>query len=533
MGDRMNAATRFVDANVENGRAAKIAIRYAADDSELSYGEVWRAVNRAGNAIRNLGISMEQRVLLLLPDGPDFVATFFGAIKAGVVPVPVNTLLKSDDYHYLLNDSRASAILVSEALLEVLEPVRGDLPYLRHLIVADAPPGPDGAAAAALPRASGRHAVHALSPLLEAASAELDPEPMSPDDACFWLYSSGTTGFPKGTVHLQHDMGVCTDSYAAGVLSISANDITYSVAKLFFAYGLGNALYFPFSVGATTILDPARPTPATVFRVLQRYQPTIFYSVPTNYGALLSAPEAPATLAGLRHCVSAGEALPEALYEAWMARYGLEILDSIGSTEVLHMFIANRPGAARAGSSGQIVPGYEARIVDSDDCPVPIGEVGELLIKGDSTCAFYWNRHEQTKATLLGDWIRTGDQYRVDADGYFWYQGRADDMLKVGGIWVSPFEVESAVLAHPDVQEVAVVGAEDSAGLTKPKAFVVLGAGARDSREDRAVQAAEIQAFVKERIAPFKYPRWIEFTDELPKTATGKIQRYRLREQSA
>ena len=530
----MNAATQFVDANVDAGRADKVAIRYAADDSSHTYGDVWRAVNRIGNALRGLGIDLEQRVALLLLDGPDFVASFFGAIKTGVIPVPVNTLLKPDDYQYLLNDSRARALIVSEPLLAAIEPIRGRLRYLRHLIVADAPPTPGHAPPPELPALVGGQAVHALRDLVGAAISELDPEPMDSDDPCFWLYSSGTTGFPKGTVHLQHDMTVCCETYARHVLEIRPEDITLSVAKLFFAYGLGNALYFPFHVGATTVLDPRRPTPANVFDALRRYAPTIFYSVPTNYASLLADADLPErqALASLRMCVSAGEALPQALYDRWLARYGLEILDGIGSTEVLQMFISNRSGAVRPGSSGQIVPGYEARIVDGKGTQVSAGVVGDLLIKGDSTCACYWNRHEQTKATILGEWIRTGDKYRVDDDGYYWYQGRTDDMLKVGGVWVSPFEVEAAVLDHPDVLEVAVVGAEDDGDLVKPKAFVVLRleVAARLSEDERAQKALEIQDFVKERIASYKYPRWVEFLDELPKTATGKIQRYRLRQ---
>ncbi len=533
----MNAATQFVDANVEAGRADEVAIRYVANDGAYTYGDVWESTNRVGNALRALDVDLEQRVALLMLDGPDFVASFFGAIKAGIIPVPLNTLLKPDEYEYLLNDSRARALIVSAPLLSVIAPIRGRLRYLRHLIVADPLPTPEQAPGPELPSAAGGQSVHALRDLVGAASPELSPEPMHSDDPCFWLYSSGTTGFPKGAVHLQHDMGVCSDTYAKHVLEIASDDVTFSVAKLFFAYGLGNALYFPFRVGATTVLDHRRPTPANIFDTLRRYEPTIFYSVPTNYGALLADAELPAceALASLRLCVSAGEALPQALYERWKARYGLEILDGIGSTEVLQMFISNRSGAVKPGSSGQIVPGYAARIVDGDGSEVAVGEVGDLLIKGDSTCAHYWNRHEQTKATILGEWIRTGDKYKLDEDGYFWYQGRGDDMLKVGGIWVSPFEVEAAVLEHPDVLEVAVVGAEDEDELVKPRAFVVLRAeSARQSDADAAARkATEIQEFVKARIAPYKYPRWVEFLDELPKTATGKIQRYRLREPSA
>ncbi len=521
--DRMNAATAFIDDNVEAGRGDRIAIHYTPDDSTLTYAEVLAAVNRAGNALRDIGIDLEQRVLLLLLDGPDFVSCFFGAIKIGSVPIPTNTLLEPDDYEYLLNDSRARALIVSEPLLKRIEPIRNRLLYLRHLIVA---PGPDGAEPE-LPASSGAQSVYSLGEITASAAPELDPEPMSKDDPCFWLYSSGTTGFPKGTVHLQHDMLYCADTYGRHVIAIRDTDVTFSVAKLFFAYGLGNALYFPFRVGASTVLFPGRPEPAAVFEIIERTAPTILYSVPTSYGAMLAHEGAPGrkALASVRICVSAGEALPPALYDRWLERYGVEILDGIGSTELLHMFIANRPGAVRPGSSGQIVPGYEARIVDEHGHDAPVGQIGDLLIKGDSTCALYWNRHRQTKETILGEWIRTGDKYRADEDGYYWYQGRTDDMLKVGGIWVSPFEVEAALLEHPRVLEVAVVGAEDADRLTKPKAFVVLRHGTQPDEH----LATTLKLFVKNTIAPFKYPRWIEFVESLPKTATGKIQRYKLR----
>ena len=521
--DRMNAASDFVDANVEAGHASKVAIHYVADGSTHTYEDVLTGVNRVGNALRGLGLDVEQRVMLLLPDSPDFVCSFFGAIKIGAVPVPANTMLTPADYEFLLNDSRARVLVVSEPLLSNIEPIRNQLHYLRHLVVA---PGPDGEAPE-LPAASKSTAVHSLTELCTAAASDLDAEEMSKDDPCLWLYSSGTTGLPKGTVHLQHDMLVCANTYARQVLAISEADLTFSVAKLFFAYGLGNALYFPFSVGASTVLYPGHPGPAPVFDVLQRYCPSIFYAVPTSYAGLLAYPDAPApeTLSSLRACVSAGEALPAALYKHWRQRYGHEILDSIGSTEVLHNFIANRPGEARPGSSGQIVPGYEARVVDDNGDEVPPGKVGDLLIKGDSTCAFYWNRHEQTKATIEGAWIRTGDKYVVDDDEYYWYQGRSDDMLKVGGVWVSPFEVEAALLEHDAVLETAVVGAENEARLVKPKAFVVL----RDDVTASDILAEELKELVKNTIASYKYPRWIEFVEELPKTATGKIQRYRLR----
>jgi benzoate-CoA ligase len=359
------------------------------------------------------------------------------------------------------------------------------------------------------------------SPTLEAAAT-------SRDDAAFWLYSSGSTGFPKGAVHLHHDMVVCQETYARQVLGIRETDRVYSAAKLFFAYGLGNAGYFPMGVGGQSILYPHRPTPESVFEILARHRPTIFFGVPTLYAAMLAVKEAERRydLSALRLCVSAGEALPDELYARWRERFGVEVLDGIGTTEILHIFLSNRPGAARPGSTGQAVPGYEAILVDDEGHPVPRGEIGNLRVKGDSTMAYYWNKHDKTKETLFGAWIQTGDKYHQDEDGYFWYAGRADDMLKVGGIWVSPIEVEATLIRHPAVLEAAVVGKEDTDRLVKPKAFVVL----KEPAAGGATLAEELKRFVKDKIAPYKYPRWIDFVAELPKTATGKIQRFKLRD---
>ncbi len=508
--DRMNAATVFVDENVRQGREHKVAIYY--EDQAITYGKVLEMVNRTGHALRELGLRMEERVMLLLLDCPEFVYSFFGAIKIGAVPIPTNTLLKPHDYEYLLNDSRARVLIVSEPLWAQVEPVRANCKYLKQIIVVG--------------KAQGEQI--AFHDLVGAASPDLDAEPMSKDDACFWLYSSGTTGFPKGAVHLQHDMLYCADLYARPVLGIHENDRTFSVAKLFFAYGLGNALYFPFRVGASTILYPGKPDPVKYFEIIQRYRPTLFYCVPTGYAAMLAVPDAEKKYdtSSIRLCVSAGEALPPALWERWYARFGTEILDGIGSTEILHIFISNRAGRCKPGSSGELVPGYEAKIVDENDNPVPEGQVGDLLISGESICAYYWNKHSKTKETIIGGWIRTGDKYLQDEDGYYWYQGRSDDMLKVGGIWVSPVEVENALMEHPAVLECGVVGVQDADQLIKPKAYVVLKPGHTGSPE----MAQELQRFVREKIAVYKYPRWVEFVPDLPKTATGKIQRYRLRE---
>jgi benzoate-CoA ligase len=471
-------------------------------------------VNRTGNALLKLGVQMEQRVMLLLLDSPELVASFFGAMRIGAVPIPTNTLLRPADYEYLVNDARATVLIVSEPLYANIAPIRASLKWLKHIIVVgDNPQGTIN-----------------FAEWIKNESSELSPADTSRDDVCFWLYRSGTTGFPKGAVHLQHDMAYCAENYARGVLNISEHDRTFSVAKLFFAYGLGNALYFPFYVGATTILYPGRPEPKVIYETVTKFQPTLFFCVPTAYAGLLALEDTTAyNLGSVRQCVSAGEALPKALYDKWLAKWGVEILDGIGSTEILHIFISNRAKEARAGSSGKLVPGYEAKIADENDHDLAQGEVGNLLIHGDSTCAYYWNKHARTKETLVGEWIRTGDKYMIDPDGYFWYQGRSDDMLKVGGIWVSPVEVEATLMLHSAVLECAVIGLMDKDELVKPKAFVVLKQGVAPTAE----LEAELKAFVKDKIAAYKFPRWIEFVSELPKTATGKIQRFRLRQREA
>lgn len=496
--DLYNASQTFVDENVERNPEA-VAIR--CEGQSYSYRQVGDMVGRLGNALRQLGVRMEDRVLLLLLDGPEFVAAFWGAVRIGAVPIPVNTNMKPQDYEYFLNDSRAMVAIVSEPLLAQLEPIRANLRFGPRIVSTGAE----------------------LDGLLAKAEPVCEMAPTSKDDVCFWLYSSGTTGFPKGAVHLQHDAIYTTDTYAKEVLNVTPQDRLFSVAKLFFAYGLGNALTFPFRFGATTILHPGRPDPASIFDVIERERPTLFFGVPTAFAAMLAAAEeSQPDLSSIRLAASAGEALPGSIYQRWKERFGHEILDGIGSTEVLHIFISNRAGQVRPGSSGQLVPGYEAKLLDDDGRPSEEGEPGNLWVKGDSTCALYWNKHQQTKDTIAGHWIRTGDKYVRDAEGYFSMQGRSDDMLKVGGIWVSPVEVESALIAHEAVLECAVVGQQDKDELIKPRAFVVLKPGA-------AATAAELQAFVKDRIAPYKYPRWIDFVDELPKTATGKIQRYKLR----
>lgn len=507
-----NVATYFVDRHLNEGRGPKIAIE--CGDERVSYGELLERVNRTGNGLKKLGLHREERVALLLFDTPAFAYCFFGAIKAGLIPVALNTLLKPHEYEYMLNDMRARVVVVSEALLPQLAAIpAANLKYLEKIVVSGvAAPG-----------------TSSLESLLHGSPAELKAEDTSKDDAAFWLYSSGSTGFPKGCVHLHHDMVVTSECYAKAVLGIREDDRFYSVAKLFFAYGLGNGLYFPLAVGATTILWPGSPSPPNITAVVERHRPTLFFSVPSNFSTLIAyqcddgrQPD----FSSVRWAVSAGEALPAALYQRFKQRFNIEILDAIGSTEALHMFIANRPGAVKPGSSGQVIPGYEARIVDESGNEVPVGEVGNLLVKGDAVCAYYWNQHEKTKETIQGHWLRTGDKYYRDEDGYYFYVGRSDDMLKVKGMWVSPVEIEAALIEHESVQEAAVIGYADGNQLIKPAAYVVLRTGL-DANE-RA--AAELKDYLKSRLAPHKCPQHLEFVAELPKTATGKIQRFKLRQ---
>jgi len=511
----LNAAAYFVDRHVAEGRGDAIAIE--CGDRSVTYRELHEQVNRVGSVLRHgCDVRPEERVLLLMLDVPETICAFFGAIKIGAVPVPLNTLWTVPDYEYVLQDSAARVIVISSDLYpRVIDAVRRAA-SIRHVLVV----GGDG----------DEHA-HRLEALAAAASLDLDPAPTHRDAPCFWLYSSGSTGRPKGCVHLQHDMVVCAESYARGVLDISERDRCFSVAKLFFAYGLGNAMYFPLSVGATAILWPGPVTPQVVYDLIERRRPTLFFSVPTHYAMLLAHMRdgRDFDLSSIRCAVSAGEALPPAVFDRFRTRFGLEILDGLGSTEVLHIFISNQPGRIRPGSSGVIVPGYEARLVGEDGQPISKGDIGDLHVRGDSTCALYWNRHEQTKDTIQGHWIRTGDKYRQDEDGFFWFAGRSDDMLKVGGLWVSPAEVEHTLLEHPAVHACGVTGRADRDALVKPVAYVVLHAG----REATPELAVELQQFARTRLAEYKRPRWIEFLEALPTTATGKIQRFKLRERDA
>jgi 4-hydroxybenzoate-CoA ligase len=499
-----NAAVDMVDRNVAEGRGGKAAFIDPA--RKLTYGELADSAARVGPMLAKFGLQREDRAAMIVLDTVDFPILFWGAIRAGIIPVPLNTLLTAEQYRYILSDMRAKVLFVSAPLLPVAQQAAAGLD-LKIVVVGDS---------ADLPR---------FDTLLAAETKRGNVAPTSADEVAFWLYSSGSTGMPKGVRHVHSSAMETAKLYAQGVMGINEDDVVYSAAKLFFAYGLGNAMSFPMSVGATAVLLPERPTPQAVFGVLKREQPTIFYGVPTLFAAMLAdancTPENSSK--HLRMCVSAGEALPEHLGLEWKKRFAVDIYDGVGSTEMLHIFLGNFPGRIKYGTSGVAIPGYEARLIDDSGREVPDGEIGELSVRGTTAADGYWNQREKSRRTFEGEWTRTGDKYTRGTDGFYRICGRTDDMFKVSGQWVSPFEVESALITHPRVLECAIVPKEDSDGLLKPKAFIVLKGDGGKPRE------AELQEHVKAQVGPWKYPRWIEFVDSLPKTATGKIQRFKLR----
>ncbi|MDH4108709.1 MAG: benzoate-CoA ligase family protein [Gammaproteobacteria bacterium] len=506
-----NAAVDFVDRNIEEGRSDKTA--FVDPSRSISYGELYDAVVRVGPMLRRFGIERENRVAMVMLDTVDFPAVFWGAIRAGVIPVLLNTRLTVDQYQYLLKDSRAKAVFVSPALLPQIESAVKGAPNIRKIVVA-------GGGPQSYPR---------LDKLLQDEDPG-EPAETSADEVAFWQYSSGTTGLPKGVMHVHSTPRFAAWHVGEQRLGICEDDVSFSSAKMFFSYGLGNSIICPMGVGATTVLYPERPTPQTVFEMLHAYQPTVFYAVPTLYASILADRRCtPDQGSGrLRLCMSAGEPLPSHIGAAWKERFGTDIVNGVGSTELAHMFLTSIQGAVEYGTSGVPVEGVTLRLVDDNDRDVPDGEMGELLVRSPTAAAGYWNQRAKTRRTFQGEWTRTGDKYVRRADGVYVYCGRTDDMFKTSGIWVSPFEVEDALLSHPLVGEAAVIPAEDVAGLVKPKAFVVLkdsGAG----QPGRALYE-ELKVHVKVSIGPWKYPRWIEFVESLPRTATGKVQRYKLRE---
>ncbi|MES2979301.1 MAG: benzoate-CoA ligase family protein [Pseudomonadota bacterium] len=509
LGEHFNFAGHLLAVNA--GRPAKAA--FIDDVETLTYADLADRVKRMAAGLLSLGLRREERVLLLMQDCADWPVSFLGAMYAGLVPVAVNTLLTADDYAYMLRHSRAQAVLVSQALLPVLQEAMARAAHEVGLVIVSRATGdlPDGA--------------WALPDLLQKSEPLGKPAATCPDDPGFWLYSSGSTGKPKGATHTHANPFWTAELYSKPVLGIRESDICFSAAKLFFAYGLGNALTFPLSVGATVVLMAERPTPDATFKRWVEHKPTVFFGAPTGFAGMLASPNLPAkSQVALRLASSAGEALPADIGDRFTAHFGVEIIDGIGSTEMLHIYVSNVPGRVRYGTTGWPVPGYQIELRGDDGRPVPDGETGDLFVSGPSAALLYWGNREKTRETFQGAWTKSGDKYIRNADGTLTYSGRSDDMLKVSGIYVSPFEVEATLVQHPAVLEAAVIGAQDADGLTKTKAFVVLKSG-------QAATEAELKAFVKDRLAPYKYPRTIQFISELPKTATGKIQRFKLREQ--
>jgi 4-hydroxybenzoate-CoA ligase len=516
-----NAVADFVDQNVTRGNGDKIA--FTDPSRTLTYATLQADSCRLARGLMALGLRQEARVVLLMLDTIDYPVVFFGAIRAGIVPIPLNTLLTPSQYAYVLEDSRAEVIVISQPLIKSIEPVLDRLTSLRLVIVAGA--GADA------PIGCGSLETRRLEDVLARGAPDLWTAATMSDEVAFWLYSSGSTGDPKGVKHVHTSLMATARLYGDGVLGIVADDVVFSAAKLFFAYGLGNSMSFPMAVGASVVLLPDRPAPDAIFAIMRRHHPTIFFGSPALYAGLLAHPDIGrgAGSSRLRLCVSAGEALPPHIAERWHKAVGVEILDGIGSTEMLHIFLSNRPGDIRYGTSGKPVPGYDAKIVGESGEELGDGEIGELVVRGPSGAEGYWNQRAKTRRTFAGEWTYTGDKYLRDQDGYYQYCGRTDDMFKVSGVWVSPFEVEAALVSHEAVLAAAVIARRDSDDLIKPKAFIVLNSGY--VADERLFEA--LKSHVKQHAGPWKYPRWIEARQELPMTATGKVQRFKLREEDA
>jgi len=519
--EHFNMADYFLYHNLEEGRENKVCLYF--NDQTFTYGETARMSNRVGNALRHLGVRIEDRVLIVLPDAPEFVWAWFGAARIGAVITMVNPLLPANDYRYYLEYTRARAAIVHEAFLKPFAEASADAEYLRNILVVRNEGSID------IDSVDPHSGVETIS-FREIVSRQSDacrPADTHRDDMAIWLFTSGSTGHPKGAVHLQHDLPYNTEVFAKRTMGLNESDLTVSVPKLFFGYATGTNLLFPFAAGGATVLFAERSTPEKIFEVIERHRPTILTTVPTMINGMLNVADAAARdLSSIRFCYSAGEALPLELYHRWKQTFGVEICDGIGSAEMFHIYITNRPGDVRPGTLGRIVEGYEARITDALGQDVPTGEMGTLKIKGDSAALCYWNAHEVSKATFAGDWCTTGDQFHVDGEGYYWYHGRTDEMLKVGGVFVAPAEIENCLLQHEAVLECAVVGHDEGDGLVKPKAFVV----AREGRDADQALADEIKKFVKERLATYKYPRWVEFVTSLPKNDRGKVDRKLLKD---
>ena len=514
-----NAVSDFVDANVARGLGRKVA--FIDPDRSLSYDDLQTRSIRFANALRSLGVEHEQRVALLLNDTVDYPVAFWGVIRAGAIAIPLNTYLPLPQYAYILGDCRATTLVVAAPLAQSLSAIINELQRLKNVVVVDGQPDPT--------YVHSQKTVHVFEDLVTGSDSTPFTADTLSDEVAFWLYTSGSTGDPKGVKHVHSNLMATARLFGQGILDIREDDVVHSASKLFFAYGLGNAMTFPLSVGATAALWPHRPSPEGVFETMRRHRPTIFYGVPSLYTALLSHHDISKGAGSdrLRICVSAGEALPAHIGERWRDAVGVDVLDGLGSTEMLNTFLSNRPSDIRYGSTGKPVPGYDARIVDEHGRELSDGEIGELIVRGPSAGEGYWNQRGKSRSTFAGEWTHTGDKYRRDADGYFYYCGRTDDMFKVSGMWVSPFDVEAALTSHEAVLEAAVIGKEDADGLIKPKAFIVL----RNGFNADEVLLDALKLHVKDKAGPWKFPRWIEPRATLPRTATGKLQRFRLREE--